>query len=78
MNAHKVEVTLTQNSTLVLEGLPFQAGDAVEIIILERPKTTATTTYSSESNSYPLRGKVIRYDDPFEPAVSAEDWDVMQ
>jgi hypothetical protein len=78
MNAHKVEVTLTQDSRLTLEGLPFQAGDAVEIIILERPRAASTTIHSSEYNPYPLRGKVIRYDAPFDPAVPDEDWDVMQ
>ncbi|MBC6472243.1 MAG: hypothetical protein GDA48_05040 [Hormoscilla sp. GM102CHS1] len=26
---------------------------------------------------YPLRGKVIRYDDPYEPAVAAEDWEAL-
>ncbi|MDJ0676928.1 MAG: hypothetical protein QNJ36_16365 [Calothrix sp. MO_167.B42] len=63
MKAHRIEITLTENGTLNLKDLPFQAGDAVEIIILESPK------YPSESNLYPLRGKVIRYDDPFEPAT---------
>ena len=27
---------------------------------------------------YPLRGTVIHYDEPFEPAVSLEDWEVLQ
>jgi len=26
---------------------------------------------------YPLRGKVIHYDDPYEPAVAAEDWEAL-
>lgn len=26
----------------------------------------------------PLQGTVIRYDDPFEPAVPPEDWEVLQ
>ena len=32
----------------------------------------------SESNPYPLQGTVIHYDDPFEPAVPIEDWEVLQ
>jgi hypothetical protein len=39
MNAHKLATTLTQDGTLVLQGLPFQAGDHVEIIIREQPPT---------------------------------------
>lgn len=27
---------------------------------------------------YPLQGMVYRYDDPFEPAVPAEDWEALQ
>ena len=35
MNVHKIEVVLTEDETLMLRGLPFHAGDAVEVIILE-------------------------------------------
>ena len=34
LQAHRVETTLTQDGTLTLDHLPFQAGEAVEIIIL--------------------------------------------
>ncbi|MDZ8236192.1 MAG: hypothetical protein RMZ69_03285 [Nostoc sp. ChiQUE01a] len=72
MKAHRIETKLTQNGTLILEDLPFHAGEAVEIIILERSPEL------SESNPYPLRGTVIRYDDPFEPPVPIENWEVLQ
>jgi hypothetical protein len=31
-----------------------------------------------ESKPCPLRHRVYRYDDPFEPAVVVEDWEVLQ
>lgn len=67
IKAHRIEATLTKNGTLTIKNLPFQAGDAVEIIILER--------HSRPLNScpYPLSGTVIRYDDPLEPATPLED-----
>ncbi len=34
MNAHKLETTLAEDGTLTLQGLPFQAGESVEVIIL--------------------------------------------
>lgn len=74
MKAHRIETKLTENGNLTVKGLPFQAGDAVEIIILERPSRTT----SDPNNPYPLRGTVIRYDDPFEPATAIEDWEVLQ
>ncbi|WP_375507174.1 hypothetical protein [uncultured Nostoc sp.] len=67
MKAHRIETKLIKNGTLILEDLPFQAGEAVEIIVLERfPQPL-------ESNPYPLRETVIHYDDPFKPAVPIED-----
>ncbi len=80
MNAHKIEVVLTEDGTLTLQGLPFHAGDAVEVIILETktPQKQAQQLPKSETNLYPLHNtKPYRYDDPTEP-VALEDWDVLQ
>ena len=68
MVAHRVETTLQQDGKLSLDNLPFHAGEAVEIIIL--------TAHSrvQQTNPYPLRGKVVRYDRPFEP-VAHDEWD---
>ena len=73
MKAHRIETTLTEDGTLIIKDLPFQAGESVEIIILE------SQTHPQKANPYPLRGKQpYRYDDPFEPAVPLEDWEVLQ
>ena len=74
MNAYKLTATLTENGTLLLQGLPFNAGEAVEIIILEQPKPTPCDL----KTEYPLQGTVLRYDDPFEPAIPREDWEVLK
>ena len=68
MNAHKLAATVKQDGTILLEGLPFHAGDRVEIIILEQAKVSHR----------PLAGSVLRYDDPFDPAVPAEDWEALK
>jgi hypothetical protein len=36
MNEYRVETILTKDRTLTLEDLPFRAGDAVEVTIVER------------------------------------------
>lgn len=72
MNAHRIETALTENGKLSLQNLPFKKGDEVEIIILERSSSKTI------SNFHSLKGTVIRYDDPFEPATSTEDWEVLQ
>jgi len=69
MNAHKLAATLMEDGTLVLEGLPFHAGDTLEIFILEQSKLEEPVGL----NSSPLAGSVLRYEDPFESAVPPED-----
>lgn len=72
MNAHRIETTLTTKGMLTLQDLPFDAGATVEVIVLERADE------ASSAPTYPLRGTVARYDDPFEPAVPIEDWEALK
>ena len=67
MSTHHVEITLAQDGKLMLEELPFRAGDTVEVIILAR------RTKSNE-REYPLRGQPIKYVEPTDPVAQA-DWD---
>jgi hypothetical protein len=77
MNAHKLAATLNEDGTLVLRGLPFHAGDTVEIIILEQSKERPLALL--QQTDCPLQGRQpYRYDKPFESAVPAEDWEVLQ
>jgi hypothetical protein len=71
MNAHRIETTINQDGTLTLNGLPFQAGDEVEVIILERPPKP------NGDNPYPLRGQPMKYDAPTEP-VAENEWGALQ
>lgn len=70
LQAHRVETTLTQDGTLTLEHLPFQAGETVEVIVL------TNVSSSSVQDRYPLRGTSIEYVDPLEP-VAEQDWEVL-
>ncbi|HEV8711501.1 MAG TPA: hypothetical protein VGX03_01575 [Candidatus Binatia bacterium] len=71
MQAHRIETILQQDGTLTLSNLPFQAGEAVEVIILARSPTAL------HKNRYPLRGTPISYINPTEP-VAQEDWEASQ
>jgi len=71
MDAFRLDTKLTQDGTLTLNDLPFQAGDAVEVIIV--PRAAATP----KQNASPLRGKVLHYDNPTAP-VAQEDWEALQ
>ena len=71
MQAYRLETRLTQNSTLVLQSLPFQAGELVEVIILVKTPTSPTR------KRYSLRGLPVTYINPTEPVAQA-DWGVMR
>jgi hypothetical protein len=79
---YKVEAILSEDGALTLRDLPFHAGDAVKVIILERSRSVSERESSNpvekvedrpESNLYPLRGTVLFYEDPFEPVIPVED-----
>jgi hypothetical protein len=71
METHRVEKVIQSNGTVVLEDLPFDEGEKVEIIILK-------SRAESEKGRYPLRGTTYKYENPFEPAAPPEDWEALK
>ena len=67
MNMHRIETTLQKDGTLTLDGLPFHAGETVEVIVL--PKATPRNI-----GAYLLRGTPVTYTAPFEP-VASDEWE---
>jgi hypothetical protein len=47
MNAHKLEAVLSEDGRLTLDGLPFQAGEVVEVIVLANAAFKAKTNGTS-------------------------------
>lgn len=68
MSDYRVETRVERDGTLTIKGLPFQAGDRVEVTVRSRPGG------NGNGESYPLRGKPLRYTDPFGP-VAEQDWE---
>lgn len=71
MNAYKVEIVLTEDGTITLQNLPFQAGENVEVIIQGKKLVF-------EANSHPLKGSLISYDEPFEAEVFLDEWEALK
>ncbi|MFO0799820.1 MAG: hypothetical protein U0804_20300 [Gemmataceae bacterium] len=67
--AHRTEVVLTEDGKLLLDRLPFRAGQALEVIVIP--------VASPAPDAHPLRGSVLRYDRPTDPVAEA-DWGVLQ
>jgi hypothetical protein len=69
MQAFRVETTVQEAGQLILNNLPLQAGEEVEVIILVR------SLKATPENPYPLRGLPITYLNPTEP-VAQPDWEI--
>lgn len=69
MEAYRIEATLGEDGTVTVAPLPFEAGQRVEVIVL--PVAGSGNGRGHER----LRGKVERYEDPFAPATSPDDWE---
>jgi hypothetical protein len=59
------------SDTIHLPEVSGLVGRDVEITVRE-----ITPTAGEPENRYPLRGSVLRYDEPFEPAVE-DDWEAI-
>lgn len=70
MNAIRIRTQVDQDNALVLRNLPLAKGKKVEVIILE----DESVSIDSQANRFPLRGKPLRYDKPFDPAIDNTDW----
>jgi hypothetical protein len=71
VQAHWRETTVGEHGELVLEGLPFEPGQAVEVLVVSK------TTGSTKGGFGSLRDSVLEFGEPLEP-VASEDWDALK
>ncbi|MGR3317862.1 MAG: hypothetical protein ACUZ8O_05220 [Candidatus Anammoxibacter sp.] len=71
MHKCQIEATISKDKALTIKGLPFQAGDKVDVIV------ESCKHQKVSSKKYPLKGKPINYVDPF-ACVSEKDWEVLK
>jgi hypothetical protein len=69
--AHWTETTVGEHGELVLESLPFEPGQPVEVLVVS--KSAGPTKAGSRS----LRDSVLEFREPLEP-VASEEWDALQ
>ncbi len=69
METFKTKAIIKKNHKIELENVPFANGDEVEIEVTLKEKNS--------NNNYPLRGTLLKYDEPFEP-VAEDDWEVLK
>lgn len=69
MQAYRIETEVQQNGILTVQNLPLRAGEAVEVIIIVRPRL-------SQTSRYPLRSLPIQYKQSTDP-VAEQDWEAV-
>jgi hypothetical protein len=72
MTVIRIETTIDSDTLHLPQLLPL-VGKSVEIIVREMPQRTERPGDGEWVS--PLAGSVVEYTDPFEPAVSPEDWE---
>ena len=68
MQTYHLETVISEEGVLNVKGLPIHRGDKVEVIVKTR------TQQKNRKNPYPLRGKPILYEAPFD-SVAENEWD---
>lgn len=68
MHTYETETILEKDGTLILSNLPFRAGERVKI------QVEASIPAAPAGGVHPLRGMVLKYDDPTKPVAEA-DWE---
>ena len=72
METVRIEAIVQRNGRLIIDDLPFDEGEVVEVVVSDAKGLVSVTDVN------PLKGSVLKYDDPFGPAVSLEDWEVLK
>lgn len=65
MEAYETNVVVHDDGTVVIEDLPFQKGQRLQVILIEQTEAHGTA-------SRPLHGEPVTYVDPFD-SVAEED-----
>jgi hypothetical protein len=74
---HRIDDAIVRDGTLVLAGLPFAEGQHVRVVVaeVEVPRAKAVSIYEVRQL---LRGGVERFDDPLEPLIPTENWEMLK
>jgi hypothetical protein len=71
MHDYRIETKIDADGSVTIRGIPFQAGERVEVII------RGYESGAGNGERYPLRGTPVRYTDPY-GSVGENDWDALQ
>ena len=71
VQAHWRETTVGEHGERILEGLPFEPGQPVDVLVVSKAAGSTAARVRS------LRDSVLEFREPLKP-VASEDWDALQ
>ena len=74
---HQINDAVVQGGKVTLTGLPFADGRRLRILIDEEEAPTASCRTITEVRRL-LAGAVERFDDPTEPMIPLESWEMLK
>ncbi len=77
VRAHRATAVVTKDQTISVSGLPIAPGEPVDVIILAGARQISEAPDLEEVRRR-LRNSLLKYDDPFAPAVPPGEWDVIR
>jgi hypothetical protein len=73
METFKTKAKVKNNHKVHIDDVPFDDGLEVEIII---SVSNQNENYNKLKDS--LKGSVLKYDNPFEPVITSDDWELLK
>ncbi len=74
---HEINYAIVHDGKIVLSQLPFAEGQRVRVVVsgIEGPLPQRRSIQQVREL---LRGGIERFDDPFEPMIPSESWEMMK
>ncbi|HEX4124901.1 MAG TPA: hypothetical protein VHY37_09275 [Tepidisphaeraceae bacterium] len=74
---HEIDDAVIHDGKPVLSGLPFAEGQHVRVVVAEKGEMIPKRLSIQEVRKL-LGGAVERFDDPFEPMIPPDHWEMLK
>jgi hypothetical protein len=72
---HQIDDAIIRDGKLELSNLPFADGQHVRVLMTERPQERPLSIHQIRQM---LKGGVERFEDPFEPMIPTDQWEMLK
>ena len=73
METYKTKAKVKKDHKVHIEDVPFDDGQEVDIVI-----SVSNESEHPDDLKKSLLGSVLKYNDPFEPVITSDDWELLK